>query len=57
MATWDGELLEKFFCFCKKNDNLTTWDKELLELLLDMDLTSELCQTVGDELFLINIYF
>jgi len=35
MATRDGELLEKVFpVFAKKKIRMTTWDGELLEMLL-----------------------
>jgi hypothetical protein len=27
-------LIEGFFCFCKKKKTMTTWDGEMLELLL-----------------------
>jgi hypothetical protein len=51
LPSWFAKLLEaNFSCFAKITW-MPSWFAKLLELLLDLDLASELCQTVGDELF------
>jgi hypothetical protein len=45
-----GSVGKGFFCFCQKKIIMTTWDGELLELLLEIDFSSIL-----QDLFFIKV--